>query len=158
MAAATGPQISDAARALDAGRAAEVRPYLEQSVNAKPGDAFAWALLARTYLALKEPAKAKVAAGRAERGVAAGADAGASVRRLIEVLFGSGSEQNLRRSPRQGREECLCGSCEAAAGNSIRTSAGSPGAEVVKLPWACSTSRRAIVRPIPDVPGRGSER
>lgn len=75
MAAATGPQISDAARALDAGRAAEVRPYLEQSVNAKPGDAFAWALLARTYLALKEPAKAKSAADRAERGVAGSPDA-----------------------------------------------------------------------------------
>ena len=67
--AAAGPQIEDAARALDAGRAAEVRPYLERSAGARPSDAHVWALLARTYWTLKDPVKAKAAADRAERGV-----------------------------------------------------------------------------------------
>lgn len=71
MPAAAGPQIEDAARALDAGRAAEVRSYLEQSVGARPADAHVWALLARTYWTLKEPTKAKAAADRAERGLTA---------------------------------------------------------------------------------------
>jgi len=34
-AALAGPQIEDAVRALDAGRTAEVRPYLEQSAGAR---------------------------------------------------------------------------------------------------------------------------
>jgi len=66
---AAGPQLEDAARALDAGQAAQVRPYLEQSASARPSDAQVWALLARTYWALQDPLKAKTAADRAERGV-----------------------------------------------------------------------------------------
>jgi tetratricopeptide (TPR) repeat protein len=68
--AALGPQLDDAVLALDRGRAAEVRPYLEQSAGARPGDAAVWALLARTYWMLKDPAKAKTAAERAERSIA----------------------------------------------------------------------------------------
>lgn len=72
---AAGPQIEDAARALDAGRAAEVRPYLEQSATAHPRDSYVWALLARTYWTLKDPLKAKAAAGRAEAAGVASPDA-----------------------------------------------------------------------------------
>jgi tetratricopeptide (TPR) repeat protein len=72
---AAGPQIDDAVRALDAGRAADARPHLEKSVAARPGDAYVWALLARTYWTLKDPAKAKTAADRAESGVKASPEA-----------------------------------------------------------------------------------
>jgi len=62
----TDAQIQQALEALQAGRAPEARVLLERSVGASPVQSEAWALLARTYLQLKEPAKAAAAAQRAE--------------------------------------------------------------------------------------------
>ncbi len=112
MAAATGPQISDAARALDAGRAAEVRTYLEQSVSAQPSDSFAWALLARTHWALKEPSKAKSAAERAERGVAGSPDAQHSL-----ALYYAQSGNRKRAAELEG---LYAGSPKADSGAMVR--------------------------------------
>jgi tetratricopeptide (TPR) repeat protein len=63
---ADAQQIQQALEALQAGRVPEARVLLERSVGASPMQGDAWALLARTYLQLKEPGKAAAAAKRAE--------------------------------------------------------------------------------------------
>ena len=59
--------IDQALHALDAGRAGEARSPLEAQ---SPKTAYVWALLARTYLSLQQPAAAQQAARQAEAGVA----------------------------------------------------------------------------------------
>ncbi len=60
------PTLADAAKALDAGRAAEVRAALERIVTQTPTQSEAWALLARAHWQLGEPVKASAAARRAD--------------------------------------------------------------------------------------------
>lgn len=62
-------------RALDAGRAAELRPILEGDLAIHPSSTLAAALLARTYLSLGLKPEAKQAALRAERSIAASPEA-----------------------------------------------------------------------------------
>jgi tetratricopeptide (TPR) repeat protein len=58
--------VAQAAAALARDRPAEARPILEAATRADARDAMAWALLAQTYLRLKQPAQAAAAARRAE--------------------------------------------------------------------------------------------
>ena len=66
-----GRPLEDWLRALDTGRAAEIRPILERDSTSHPSSALAAALLARTYLALGQKTQAAQAARRAETAIAA---------------------------------------------------------------------------------------
>lgn len=64
---ATDADLRQARQALEAGRASEAKTILEQALAQAPANLDAWALLARTYSALKDPAKASLSAKRADR-------------------------------------------------------------------------------------------
>jgi tetratricopeptide (TPR) repeat protein len=60
------PPLDQAEAALNANRAAEVRPSLESAASQDSRNPLIWALLARAYLQLQDPAKARAAAAKAE--------------------------------------------------------------------------------------------
>lgn len=81
--------LSQAAAALAQDRPAEARPLLESATRTNPRDGLAWALLAQTYLRLKQPANAATAARRAQ----AAAPGDPKVQHALALYFAQAGER-----------------------------------------------------------------